>query len=568
MRKDFTKSYCPRECNSDLKFRIPLYQRPYAWTDKQVRQLLEDLYDASQIKQPYYIGLLNVALTESDEDCFDVIDGQQRLTTLVLLGRVLKEYGCEDTKRGWNAFLEKRLHLYGRDQDQAFMDTISVVTPENPVMRSAVNTINQFIEEKAKDERGNFDRAGFSAFVLGKTRFFISPVPKGYTVIEKNQQFVRINNRGKQLEKHHILMVKLLSKISDSCKRSESEKAWMLVSQMGCEDSETNKEEDNDGQTSSQDKFTLANILETDSKDLFKPKAESEIFYSSILSFPEFLLIALKRFRCTSASYNTDKLLEKFNPDDSGEWTEERVLAFIELVKSQKSLLNNYFITRVRDGGYKFREKSLFCDAEGRTELLMAQAFMYVSHEPQKWLYETFKWLANNFQQGQVTIKSFVEYLEKLGESERITEAELNNGCSTPRYWFYRLDYELWKKREFFFKGKQAGDYNFLAMANKFVFRTRSSVEHILAQKDGVTGESQTDDRFGNLALLTVSENSKLSNHLFGAKRELLERWDKGFPSLKLLHAFTYSEWKSANIDDHQGKMLELLPVIKTPTLP
>jgi hypothetical protein len=193
----------------------------------------------------------------------------------------------------------------------------------------------------------------------------------------------------------------------------------------------------------------------------------------------------------------------------------------------------------------------------------MAQAFMYVSNEPTKWLCEAFGWLANNIQQGDIAIKAFVGYLEKLAEKDKIKESELNIGCSAPRYWFYRLDYELWKKREVYFKGKQIGGRDSLAIANKFVFRARTSVEHILAQTDGVTGENQTDDRFGNLALITVSENSKLSNHLFGAKRELMERWDKGFPSLKLLHAFTYNEWKSADIEDHQKNMFELLSVVK-----
>lgn len=46
----------------DIHFRIPLYQRSYAWNDKQVLQLLNDLYNGFQkdATEKYYIGILNI----------------------------------------------------------------------------------------------------------------------------------------------------------------------------------------------------------------------------------------------------------------------------------------------------------------------------------------------------------------------------------------------------------------------------------------------------------------------------------------------------------------------------
>ena len=60
---------------------IPLYQRAYAWTDDQINQLIEDVIDIDDDKN-YYIGTL---IVHKKDNQFEVVDGQQRLTTLYLL---------------------------------------------------------------------------------------------------------------------------------------------------------------------------------------------------------------------------------------------------------------------------------------------------------------------------------------------------------------------------------------------------------------------------------------------------------------------------------------------------
>lgn len=57
---------------------IPLYQRPYAWEDKEITQLIEDIDDVEE-NQKYFIGSLIVS---QEDGYWEVIDGQQRLTTL------------------------------------------------------------------------------------------------------------------------------------------------------------------------------------------------------------------------------------------------------------------------------------------------------------------------------------------------------------------------------------------------------------------------------------------------------------------------------------------------------
>ncbi|WP_405180618.1 DUF262 domain-containing protein [Nocardia sp. NBC_01377] len=77
--------------SSDFEFKIPEYQRPYRWGKDQALQLLDDLEETLDRgdEEPYFLGSL--VLVERDDTAFDVIDGQQRLTTLTLLFSVLRD---------------------------------------------------------------------------------------------------------------------------------------------------------------------------------------------------------------------------------------------------------------------------------------------------------------------------------------------------------------------------------------------------------------------------------------------------------------------------------------------
>lgn len=78
--------------SSDYDFRIPEYQRPYAWETEQAIQLLDDLEEAlmREPQEPYFLGsVVLVKLKESTDS--EVIDGQQRLTTLTILLAVVRD---------------------------------------------------------------------------------------------------------------------------------------------------------------------------------------------------------------------------------------------------------------------------------------------------------------------------------------------------------------------------------------------------------------------------------------------------------------------------------------------
>jgi uncharacterized protein with ParB-like and HNH nuclease domain len=78
--------------SDDFVFTIPSYQRPYSWEKEQAGELLDDLLQALGVVKvpieelnPYFLG--SIVLIKGDAPHSEVVDGQQRLTTLVILFR-------------------------------------------------------------------------------------------------------------------------------------------------------------------------------------------------------------------------------------------------------------------------------------------------------------------------------------------------------------------------------------------------------------------------------------------------------------------------------------------------
>ena len=79
--------------SSDNNYVIPIYQRDYAWENSEITQLIQDIVDCKKYRgsQPYYIGTLIVyERNKNNKTVFEVIDGQQRLTTLTILLSFIK----------------------------------------------------------------------------------------------------------------------------------------------------------------------------------------------------------------------------------------------------------------------------------------------------------------------------------------------------------------------------------------------------------------------------------------------------------------------------------------------
>ena len=88
--KGFNPPVTPSKIVQDnWRFSIPIYQRLFVWESEQIDRLLDDLWMASQKNedQPYYIGVITTVEqsdVKNERVLFSVVDGQQRLTFLLL----------------------------------------------------------------------------------------------------------------------------------------------------------------------------------------------------------------------------------------------------------------------------------------------------------------------------------------------------------------------------------------------------------------------------------------------------------------------------------------------------
>lgn len=77
--------------NTDSLYQIPRYQRPYSWGDDQLEKLWDDLLEAKENDPNYFLGSVITAKPEDSSSYLDIVDGQQRLTTLTILLCVFRD---------------------------------------------------------------------------------------------------------------------------------------------------------------------------------------------------------------------------------------------------------------------------------------------------------------------------------------------------------------------------------------------------------------------------------------------------------------------------------------------
>ncbi|PUD59295.1 hypothetical protein C2R58_04045 [Helicobacter pylori] len=110
-------------------YSIPNCQRDYAWKDKNFRDLWEDLEEAIEYNkkgQGHFIGTMVVAKNEDNKNLYDIIDGQQRTTTIFMLLHVLANKQNEKDKQETRKYLYQKgeLKLEVAPQNQSFFKTL------------------------------------------------------------------------------------------------------------------------------------------------------------------------------------------------------------------------------------------------------------------------------------------------------------------------------------------------------------------------------------------------------------------------------------------------------------
>lgn len=202
--------------DTNMEYNIPLYQRAYAWEDKQLIQLIEDINDITG-NADYYIGALIVS---RQENRFEVVDGQQRLTSLYLLLNCLG-YEVQNTltfkcREKSNYTLRNIQELIQMNHSKLDMDRI-----ESGIQ----NGIKIFMQEMQRD---GFDKVAFCE-KLSRVVIYRIEVPANTNL---NRYFEIMNIRGEQLEQHDILKAKLMSYLRDEKDKAIFAKIWDACSDM------------------------------------------------------------------------------------------------------------------------------------------------------------------------------------------------------------------------------------------------------------------------------------------------------------------------------------------------
>lgn len=576
------------------KYKIPIYQRNYAWKEPQIRQLIQDIYDYVEIgdKRKYYIGTLVV---RSDKgNTFEVIDGQQRLTTLSMLVAYLKNEEKEENNYYKN--LENTITFQCRKVSTDALNKIWESSDVKDVADSISNAYHQILRKSFEDIVKEKEK--FKKYLLENVIIYRISVPQD---TDLNHYFEIMNTRGEQLEKHEILKAKLLSVFKDNTDTREFYSGiWDACSDMGkylCPEAllprSQDKKQDSNDQENKEENFTIGGIIENadcESRSNNGQNNSIEDRYRSIIDFPNFLLLVLKLMDDKTV-LDDKKLLEQFNEKILNEKNEEtkknKVKKFFGILLKARYLFDCYVIKRELSSGKWIlkslsveknkKEKTLkntFDDDSKNKQILMLLSMFEVSfpnYSYKSWLFETLKYLTGNAQNCEsgykiymVDADGYIKHLEDSAKKKRdeygrcISSEDLNNfdafdkGTAVPNFIFNLLDYKLWKKEKDKEKDKDKDKYK------DFEFTYRDSVEHFYPQNP-ISGEGVTNvNSFGNLCLITSDMNSRLNNLLPSAKRDI---WNasKSQPSIKLSKMLEIEDWNENAIKDHKRKMLEVL---------
>lgn len=450
------------ESQDPKTYTIPIYQRNYAWEEDEITALIKDVHDSflKDKKAFYYIGTL-VTYKRGDNE-YEVIDGQQRLTTIYIILKVLgiKNFGNKLTygARKVSASTIEKLENYpelGDEVDDGIRNGY----------KFAEKAINSIIVNKTEYD-------DFIHYFLHNVHIIHYRVPKD---VNLNHYFEVMNSRGEQLEKHEIVKSLLSQCLKNKVEIATFSRIWEACSEMTIYIQQAFPSRDLFGhhmhkfeiqdfkeipkQDEAAGKDTIMNILqqwtERGEEDDVKEKNDQ---FQNIIDYPNFLLIVLKLTRMESADFNPiaftldDKeLLNEFTDalnavDNKARFA--RKFAF-NLLKA-KFLLDNYIVHHVSndkelsgDNPWKLQyyyletaqskyPKNLSSDQDIQKELVHLLSMFEVSFSPKQRKNYLFYCLMYLFQNMDTTAREYLRFLQRLAD-KYFYNVYLNRECLTEK---------------------------------------------------------------------------------------------------------------------------------------
>lgn len=607
-----------RLLNEDT-YAIPLYQRNFAWTYDEIEQLLNDVADAFQEKRDnYYIGTLVV---NEENDLFKIIDGQQRTTALNLIALALKHEFGFDRLKAVNLTFPARKKSNDNIQKLFINEKISE-DDENELTRGfrhAKDALKKVLGERQLEPQPFVD------YLFNKVIIFRSILPKdldlnlyferfnsrgeqleAHEILkaqmmakfgidqEMAQKFARIWDACAEFDKPVASQFKMRRKRADNFQERERIFGWHFSNY-----SFHNIYDDIDFYQNERRK--LSDILGIKVNEKITESEKDFGDYTQVIDFPTFLLhvLAIWEGKDTSEVQLDDKkLLTLFDIKNKNEtW----VIEFSEFLLRMKHIFDNFIVrnsnmdssSRNKDewflqkGTYyeyqpngKAKEhyiveerftKNTFSDSEMNKNIILLQsmfAVTFTANRDSRWLYESLRFLFNHIEELDQPefgsyFKDFLEIMAvRFAEGRLFTEEDMiKKYGDIPVYAFNFVDYILWKNREEL--GRKYKGIKF----DQFKFAYRRSIEHWFPQHPNSDERvEKMDDQFlhsfGNLCIITDSQNSKFGNLVPSAK---YKQWEGIFDrqSLKLQIMASITEKTKWESDQIKGLEKEILPMVK-----
>lgn len=495
--------------SNDFVFRIPPYQRPYSWTTEHAGALIEDLSDALEdsidVEQlnPYFLG--SVVLIKGDSPDSQVVDGQQRLTTLTILLAALRasvdaevatdivhylyEKGSLVTKTHdrYRLALRERDADFFRDNVQVegginklrTMDPLSLTAPQKRIRENAILFLDTI--DKLPPSR----RVQLAQFIINNCFMVVVSTPdlgSAYRI------FTVLNDRGMDLSHADILKAKVLGELPEGEIRDRYQEKWEGL-------------EENLGTDAFQSLFghirmifrkvkAKGTVLEEYERYIHPEADPTKFVDSTLIPYGEASYeIRNASYQSTARAEEINRLFRWLNSIDNSDWLPPATL-FLARYRSEPTVLETFFtdlerlaaylmLRRVNINGRIERYGRLLAEIESGTDLQAATSAL------------------------------------QLTDVERSEFLSILNGDI---YWERGVRYVLLRLDEALSTGDATYKY------------PRISIEHVLPQNPPAASEwlkwfpDQTQravftNKLANLVLLNRITNSKAQNFDFDRKK-------------------------------------------------
>lgn len=336
---------------NQVTYEVPIYQRNYAWEDDEITALIQDVYDAylqnrnASKKGTYFIGTL--VSYHKGEQVYEVIDGQQRLTTINL---VLSALGVPR---------QNKLTYRARKKSNETIKSIplfNIDEKDNGIINGfdyARNAINKIVPEN--------DLENFKKYFQENVHLIHYNVPKD---IDLNHYFEIMNSRGEQLEKHEIIKARMIEQLNEEDKVTFSQ-LWENCSIMNVYIQQKYRQEAIFGKTHCEfiiesfdalpkvevgaGKKSILDLVNGKVADQTTGNNDNLDIFQPIIDFSNLLLIVLKITRIKEPNFNASN----FTLDD------KELIREFDKLKEENIPLDEAF---VKEFGYNLLKAKYFLD--------------------------------------------------------------------------------------------------------------------------------------------------------------------------------------------------------------